>query len=160
MDAGMITEWREKKRMKEEEMSEKQSLNAGGIDVQMKGGGEWEEKGAKERKERRDRKQQQRKDQTFSVAAENLRKHQQRCCCRRYCCCCCCQGHFTETPLHSSGPPDPVLTSQTRIGCQRARGSTSRGWRHTFNWKILAVLAATRLGPDPAVPATLRENRS
>lgn len=34
----MITEWREKKRMKEEETSEKQSLNTGGIDVLMNEG--------------------------------------------------------------------------------------------------------------------------
>lgn len=39
MDAGMITEWREERRMKWEEMSEKQSLNTGEIDVLMKGGG-------------------------------------------------------------------------------------------------------------------------
>lgn len=50
MDAGMITEWREKKRMKEEEMSEKQSLNAGGIDVQMKGGGNVRKKEQKREK--------------------------------------------------------------------------------------------------------------
>lgn len=40
MDAGMITEWREERRMKWEEMSEKQSLNTGEIDVLMKGGGD------------------------------------------------------------------------------------------------------------------------
>lgn len=51
MDAGMITEWREKKRMKEEETWEKQSLNAGGIDVQLNwGGGNGREKDQKREK--------------------------------------------------------------------------------------------------------------
>lgn len=121
--------------------------------------GEWGG-GLEDRKECRDRKQQHRKDQTFSVAAENRRKDQQRCCC----CCCCCQGHFTETPLHSSGYCRVRLTRSwhhrpglgpSMLVAEQAGGGV------TFNWRTLAdVLAATQLGPNPAVPTTLRENRS
>lgn len=61
MDAGMITERREKKRMKEGAASKKQSLNTEEIDVLMKGGEggfKWEGKAPEERKEQHDRPQQ------------------------------------------------------------------------------------------------------